>query len=131
MSDQLKVSAKFPVQPKAIYNAWLNSKQHTEMTGAEAVVSSKIGGKFKAWDGYITGKNFELIKDKRIIQAWRSSEFAEGDLDSILVVNLEEVSGGCRITIAHSQIPKGQGANYKQGWIDYYLLPMKAYFKKI
>ena len=73
----------------------------------------------------------ELIKDKRIIQAWRSSEFAEGDLDSILVVNLEEVSGGCRITIAHSQIPKGQGANYKQGWIDYYLLPMKAYFKKI
>lgn len=130
MSDQLKVSAKFPVPAKVIYNAWLNSKQHTEMTGGEALVTSKLGGKFKAWDGYITGKNIELIKDKRIIQAWRSSEFAKNDLDSLLVVNIEDVTGGCKVTISHSQIPKGQGTNYKQGWVDFYFLPMKAYFKK-
>lgn len=130
MPDQLKVSAKFPVSAKVIFNAWLNSKLHTDMTGGEALVSSKLGGKFKAWDGYISGKNLELIKDKRIIQTWRSSEFAKNDLDSLLVVNFEDVSGGCRVTISHSQIPRGQGENYKQGWEDFYLLPMKAYFKK-
>lgn len=129
MSNQLKVSAKFPVPAKVIYKAWLTSQTHTDMTGGEAFVSSKVGGKFKAWDGYITGKNLELVKDKRIIQAWRTSEFAEMDLDSLLVVDFEDVSGGCKVTIAHSLIPKGQ-SSYKQGWIDYYLLPMKAYFKK-
>ncbi|KAF0151118.1 MAG: Activator of Hsp90 ATPase 1 family protein [Ignavibacteria bacterium] len=130
MFNQLRVSAKFPIRAKEIYKAWLSSKLHTEMTGGEAVISSKIGGKFKAWDGYITGKNLDLIKDKRIIQLWRSSEFTERDLDSILVVNFEDVSDGCKVTIVHSQIPKWQGASYKQGWIDYYLLPMKAYFSK-
>ncbi|MEW6654200.1 MAG: hypothetical protein AB1394_12145, partial [Bacteroidota bacterium] len=59
------------------------------------------------------------------IQLWRSSEFSENDLDSLLVVNLEDVSDGCKVTIVHSQ-----NTNYKQGWIDYYLLPMKSYFKK-
>lgn len=130
MPDQLKVSAKFPVPAKEIYAAWLNSKQHTEMTGFESFVSSKVGGKFKAGDGYITGKNLELVKNKRILQAWRSSEFVKSDLDSLLVVNFEDISGGCKVTIEHSQIPKGTGNAYKQGWIDYYLLPMKAYFKK-
>jgi activator of HSP90 ATPase len=130
MLDQLKVSAKFPVPAKIIYNAWLNSKQHTDMTGFESFVSSKVGGKFKAGDGYITGRNLDLVKDNRIIQTWRSSEFADSDLDSLLVVNLEDIRGGCKATIEHTQIPKGQGNAYKQGWIDYYLLPMKAYFKK-
>ena len=130
MLDQLKVSAKFPVAAKEIYIAWLSSKQHTEMTGFESFISLKVGGKFKAGDGYIIGRNLDLIKDNRIIQTWRSSEFAKSDLDSLLVVNLEDIPGGCKVTIEHSQIPKGQGAAYKQGWIDYYLLPMKAYFKK-
>ncbi len=125
MLETLKVSAALPAAAKVIYKAWLNSRQHTEMTGGKAVVSSKIGGRFKAWDGYITGKNIELVKDKRIIQLWRSSEFSENDLDSLLVVNLEDVSDGCKVTIVHSQ-----NTNYKQGWIDYYLLPMKSYFKK-
>lgn len=128
MSEQIKISAKFVVPAKVVYNAWLNSKQHTEMTGGEAIASSKVGGKFKAWDGYISGKNLELVKNKRIIQSWRSSEFADSDLDSLLVVNFEDTSGGCKVTIVHSHIPKGHGANYKQGWIDFYLLPMKKYF---
>jgi activator of HSP90 ATPase len=130
MYDQLKVSAKFPVSAQKVYTAWLSSKQHTEMTKSKAAISSKVGGKFKTGDGYIGGKNIELIKDKRIIQTWRTIEFAESDLDSLLVVDFEDVSGGCKVTITHSQIPKGQSRNYKQGWIDYYLLPMKAYFKK-
>jgi len=130
MSDQLKVSAKFSVPAKEIYAAWLSSKQHTEMTNIKAHVSSEEGGKFKAGGGYMTGKNLGLVKNKRIVQTWRSSEFAKSDLDSLLVVNFEDISSGCKVTIEHSQIPKGQGAAYKQGWIDYYLLPMKAYFKK-
>jgi len=32
------------------------------------------------------------------------------------------------MTVIHSDIPDGQGDDYRQGWIDYYFEPMKEYF---
>ena len=39
-----------------------------------------------AWDGYISGRNVELIPGERIVQTWRTSEFGVSDPDS----NLED-----------------------------------------
>jgi activator of HSP90 ATPase len=130
MSEQIKLSALFPVSPKQIYNAWLNGKEHAAMTGANATASAKVGGKFKAWDEYITGINLELIPHKRILQSWRSTEFPEKHLDSYLLVKLEEAKGGTKVTLVHSEIPDGQSAEYKKGWKDFYFNPMKAYFAR-
>lgn len=130
MSDQIKLSATFPVTPKRIYDAWLNSKEHSAMTGCKAIISAKVGGKFTAWDGYISGKNLELALNKRILQSWRSKEFSKDNLDSYLLVKLEEVNGGTIVSLVHSEIPVRQGASYKKGWKDFYFMPMKQYFKK-
>ncbi|MCX6175094.1 MAG: SRPBCC domain-containing protein [Ignavibacteriales bacterium] len=130
MSDQIKLSATFPVTQKRIYDAWLNSKEHSAMTGGKATASTKVGGKFTAWDGYISGKNLELIPNKRILQSWRSTEFPKDHLDSYLLVKLEKTNGGTKVTIIHSEIPQGQSASYKKGWKDFYFTPMKKYFSK-
>jgi len=37
---------------KDIYNTWLNSAGHTDMTGGEALISDKIGDSFTAWDDH-------------------------------------------------------------------------------
>ena len=130
MSEQINLSALFPVSPNRIFNAWLNGKEHTVMTGAKATASTKVGGKFTAWDGYISGINLELISNKRILQSWRSTEFPNGHLDSYLLVKLEEVKVGTKVALVHSEIPEGQSASYKKGWRDFYFIPMKAYFAK-
>jgi activator of HSP90 ATPase len=98
------------------------------MTGSAAAVTPRAGCKFSAWEGYITGKTLELKPPSRILQSWRTTDFAKEEQDSLLEVLLEEVKGGTRVTLNHSKIPSGHGAEYRKGWIDFYFKPMKAYF---
>ena len=115
--------------PFQIYNAWLSSKEHTEMTGGEASASDIVGGKFTAWDEYIYGKNIELEQNHFIKQTWRSSQFEETDEDSILEVILEEKNGKTELTLIHSNVPEG-GSHYIKGWEEHYFQPMKTYFSR-
>lgn len=129
MGKKFQVSATIPATPEQIYTAWLDGKQHGKMTGSKARGSGKVGGSFEAWDGYISGTNLELKPGKRIVQAWRTVEFADDEPDSRLEVSLEEVKGGTKIVIMHSNLP-AHGNQYKKGWIDNYFVPMEEYFTK-
>lgn len=127
MNVDFEVSDVIPASPEAVYEAWLNSEEHTRMTGSRAKVSPNVGEAFEAWDGYIQGENLELESPRRILQQWRTSEFEESEEDSLLEILLDPEGGGTRVTIRHSALPE-HGMQYKQGWIDSYFLPMKAYF---
>lgn len=129
MSKRFSVSDVIPAKPRAVYDAWLDSRAHSAMTGAKAKASAKVGAAITAWDGYVTGANLELVSGKRIVQSWRTSDFAAGDPDSRLTVTLKAAPGGTKLTLLHSRIPQGQG-NYKSGWQEYYFAPMKAYFAR-
>lgn len=118
----------FKVKPEEIYNAWLDSKLHSEMTGGEANCSKKEGDVFSAWDGYIFGKNKKLTLNKEIIQSWRTTEFNDSDKDSELIIKLKAVSEGTELTLIHNKIPEGQ-SNYEKGWEEHYFEPMDLYFK--
>lgn len=127
MSIEFEVSAVIPGTPEALYNAWLDSQEHSSMTGSPAKVSDAVGEPFEAWDGYIQGMNQELSYPDRIVQSWRTTEFEASDPDSILEVSFEPVGGGTRIRIRHSGLPE-HGMQYQQGWVDAYFTPMKDYF---
>ena len=129
MKREFSISVQFPVAPEVIFRAWLSTKGHAAMTGSPARVTARVGGKFSAWDGYITGKTLELIPSVRIVQAWRTSEFADTDPDSMLEITLRPVKGGTRLTLRHSGIPEGQAESYEAGWEESYFTPMRAYFK--
>ena len=128
--DKLKLNIILPATPKKIYDAWLNGKEHTAFTGGKATASNKIKGKFTAWDGYISGVNIDLKEGKKIVQAWRTTEFPDDALDSILEIGLTAKAGGkTTLTLTQTNIPKGQGVKYKGGWKNHYLKPMQEYFK--
>ena len=127
MSIEFEISDVIPASPEEIYEAWLNSEEHTRMTGGQAKVSRNDGETFEAWDGYIQGKNLELAYPRRILQQWRTTEFDETEKDSQLEILLDPVGDGTRVTIRHSALP-AHGMQYRQGWIDAYFLPMKKYF---
>ena len=119
----------FPASPREIYDAWLSSA-HGKMVGSTATVDPRVGGAFTAWDGYIRGTTLELEPYRRIVQAWRTTEFSAAHPDSRLELLLEQVEGGTRLTIRHTEIPEGQSASLEQGWIDNYYRPMKEYFAR-
>lgn len=128
MYESVQHQIFFSASPKEIYEAWLSSEKHTAMTGGEARCSDKVGGSFTAWDGYISGKNMELLENRRILQSWRTSEFLVTDEDSILEILLEPTTKGTKFKLNHTKIPQGQN-QYYQGWIENYFVPMKDYFR--
>jgi activator of HSP90 ATPase len=130
MADRIEVSEVLPVKQKNLYEAWLDSDKHSAFTGSRAVIDRRVGGKFTAWDGYISGTTITVEPFSRIVQTWRTTEFPDDDPDSEIEVLFEEVKEGTKITLVHTEIPDGQGEEYRQGWIDFYFTPMKEYFSK-
>ena len=124
------ISEIIPAKPAEIYEAWLSSEGHTAMTGSPAKVDGKLGIQFSAWDGYIFGKTLKLTPNQRIVQTWRTSEFPHDAPDSNLEVILEDVKGGTKITLTHTNMPMDQVDSYRQGWEDFYFKPMREYFGK-
>jgi hypothetical protein len=55
----------FRASPDDVYDALLDPKKHADLTGSPATTSDKKGAKFTAWDGYVSGKNLELVKGRR------------------------------------------------------------------
>ena len=130
MPYSFTLASTIPATPEAIYDAWLDSAGHSAMTGAKAEASDKIGAPFTAWDGYIWGKNIELVRGERIVQSWRTTQFSDSDPDSILTVKLAPTEGGTRLTLVHSNAPDDYKGYEEGGWEDNYFAPMKEYFSE-
>jgi len=117
-----------PATAQEIYEAWLDSLSHSEMTGGTAKMSDQVGDEVSAWDDYISGRNLELVPGERIVQTWRTSEFGDEDEDSIITVTLEETDEGTLLTLEHSNVPDEQRSYEEGGWQENYFEPMVAYF---
>ncbi|MHA2026549.1 MAG: SRPBCC domain-containing protein [Candidatus Thorarchaeota archaeon] len=128
MTEELRLTVTLPASTKEIYEAWLDSKKHSAMTGSEAIVDPRIDGAFSAWDGYIEGTTLEMEPNQRIIQNWRTTDFPLDSSDSRIEITLKEVEEGTILTLFHSEIPNGQSEDYRKGWDDFYFSPMKSYF---
>jgi activator of HSP90 ATPase len=130
MKNEFTISAVLKIKPDELCRAWLDSKEHSKFTGSPAKISPKVGGKFTAWDGYISGTTIEISPGKRIVQEWRTTEFSDDTPDSKIEVIFEKADKGTKLILRHYEIPKGQEAEYRKGWKDFYFEPMKEYYSK-
>ena len=119
-----------PASPEEVYDAFIDARKHSEFTGSETTCDPTVGGKFTAWDGYISGRNLELEKGKRIVQEWVTVEWPKGYPPSTLELAFRKVKGGTEVRMVHSHVPEEQADEYRQGWVDNYWDLLKAYFQK-
>ena len=125
----IRQSVTFRASPHVVYEMLMDSRKHAGFTGEKARIDRKVGGKFTAYAGYITGVNLELVADKKIVQSWRGSDWPEG-LFSRVTFSLEEVQGGTRLTFRQSGVPEAHYDDINQGWRDYYWKPMREMMEK-
>jgi uncharacterized protein YndB with AHSA1/START domain len=125
------LSTMIPARPVEIYQAWLDSIAHSEMTGGEAVMSDEVGADISAWDGYITGRNLELVPGERIVQSWRTTEFDDEQADSIVTILLKQSEDGTLLTLEHSNVPDEHKSYEEGGWQSNYFEPMVVYFSDV
>jgi activator of HSP90 ATPase len=119
-----------PASPEEVYDAFIDPRKHSEFTGSKATCDPTVGGKFTAWDGYISGRNLELEKGKRIVQEWATAEWPKGYPSSTLELTFRRIKGGTQLKMVHSHVPVEQAEDYKQGWVDNYWELLKDYFQK-
>jgi uncharacterized protein YndB with AHSA1/START domain len=122
------LTATIPASPQEVYDAWLDSRAHSAMTGGKATQSADVGAAVTAWDDYITGNNVELVPGKRIVQTWRTTEFTDEHGDSVIIVTLDPVSGGSQLTLEHTNVPDEHTSYEESGWREHYFEPMQRYF---
>ena len=125
----IRQTASFKANPQDIYEALMDPKKHSELTGGNAVTSRKVGGHFTAYDGYVEGKNIELIPDKLIVQKWRGSDWPEGHFSTVIFL-LEEVDENTRLTFIQVGVPEDQFADISEGLREFYWRPMKKLLEK-
>jgi len=112
-----------------VFELIMDSKKHSAFTGDKAVISRKVGGSFKAYDDFITGKNLEIVKDKRIVQTWRGSDWPKG-VYSKVIFEFEKYEKKTRLKFSQEDVPKEQYEAIRQGWIDFYWEPMKKFLEE-
>jgi activator of HSP90 ATPase len=96
------------------------------MTGARAAkIAAKAGGEFSMFGGQITGRHIELVPGKRVVQAWRSKDWPEGQY-SIVRFELTAADNGTKLTFDQSGHPAEAKEHLETGWGKMYWEPMKA-----
>ena len=128
-TDAFELTTTIPAPPEQVYDAWLDPEEHSAFTGGEATCDRRVGGTFTAWDGYISGTTLELEPGRRIVQTWRTTDFADDAEDSRLEITFTaDDAGGTVLRLVHSGLPKGDAARYTEGWREFYFTGMQAYF---
>jgi len=116
--------------PSEVYEAFVDAKKHSAFTGSKATCERRVGGKFSAWNGYISGKNLVLEESKGLVQEWVTTEWPEGYAASRLELTFKKVKEGTEIVMVHSGVPASQASDIAQGWHEFYWEPLKKYFEK-
>ena len=129
----IKQEVIFNVSPHEVYEALMDSKKHSEFTGDKAEISREVNGEFTAFNGWIKGKNLELVKDKKIVQEWAGTDeentWPEGHFSKVTFL-LTQVKEGTLLEFTHENIPDGWHDELVKGWEEHYWSKMKEFFKK-
>lgn len=131
MPNAIHQDIEFQAPPQRIYAALLDAKQFSAFTGAPAEIDGQAGGAFSCFGGMITGRNVEVIPDKRIVQAWRVKIWPEGTY-SIVSFALQPQGTGTRLAMTHDGFPDGMRAHLNGempdgGWHRMYWEPLRKY----
>lgn len=127
MSLTIHQEVIFKASPRKVYEALIDTKQFTEVTGgAPTEIIAEDGGAFSLFGGMINGRNVELIPNVRIVQAWRAGNWTEGTY-SLVKFEFKEQGNGTLLNFDHIGFPEDQKEHLAVGWKDNYWVPLEKY----
>ncbi|MEO6704448.1 MAG: SRPBCC domain-containing protein [Ginsengibacter sp.] len=113
--------------PETLYDIYMDGKKHSTATGAHASISPKEGTEYSAHNGYITGKNLQLIPNKLILQSWRAQSWQEQSVDSTFIIYLEQQGPDTLLHAVHANVPDSAAEDLDKGWHKMYWEPFRLY----
>jgi len=133
MSSVIEQEVKFQgVKALDLYELYMNEEMHGAALGAPAKIDRAVGGQFSAFNGGLTGRIYDLVPGRVIVQSWRAQPWREEDPDSVVILNFTDEEGGSvRINLVHANIPEHARAIVNaDAWTDRYWRPWRLYLAK-
>jgi activator of HSP90 ATPase len=127
MSKSIHQEVKIPASPSRVYEALLDSRKFSEFTGgAPAEIGKSAGDAFRMFGGAIEGRNVELVPNKLVVQAWRSTKWPAGVYS---IARFELGGKGNETTLVFDQIgfPDDERDYLDAGWGKMYWEPLKKF----
>lgn len=87
-----------------------------------AKMSENENSEFSLWGGDIHGKNIKVLSMKKLVQGWYGGDWKE---PSTVTFQLSYKNGKTEVVLTHTNIPDEEFKDIKQGWVDYYMTPLK------
>jgi len=118
---------RFEAEPEEIYEMLMNAQKHGEFTKSDCKISNEVGGEFSCYDGWITGKNVELVPGKKIVQEWRGKDWPEGHFSTV-TFEIDEVSDDeTEVDFKQEGIPEDFYDKIRDGWKTHYWDKIRDY----
>lgn len=89
-------------------------------------ISPVAGGAFSLFGGYVTGRNIELVSNKRIVQAWRAASWDPG-VYSIAKFELVAQGSNTKLIFDQAGFPQSDAGHLVPGWHDNYWNPLAQF----
>ncbi len=124
----IEQTVSFRATPAQVFEALTNSEKHSAFTGAPATIEGFVGGTVSCFGGKVTGIQLELVKDTRIVQAWRPANFPEG-VFTIITYALSAEADGTKLTFTQVAVPDAAEEHLSTGWEERYWKPLRAYLE--
>lgn len=123
----IKCSIRLKAIAEDLYKTIMDSKQHSELTGGEALIEPVVGGKFTAFDGWVSGSNLELEPFRKIVQSWlpQDDKWPQTITSKVTFEFTPDKDGYTLLDLTHENVPVVVAASYEQGWEDNYFKPLR------
>ena len=122
----------FSVSPARVYELLTDSEKFAAATGRPAAIGGE-GEAFSLFDGYVQGRQLELVPGERIVQAWRGAGW-DPEAYSEVRFTLASEGHGTRLTLDQSGYPDGPSPMYPSwhehlaaNWPVFYFEPFTKY----
>ena len=130
MTKLVRQSVTLPAPARKLYATYLSPRTHKAITGGKVVISARSGSKFSAFNGMLRGRMLYTVPGRLIVQAWRSSGWNKGDLDSTLILRFTPKGRKGRIDLVHANVPDHDYRGVNNGWRKYYWRPWRKYLSR-
>ncbi len=137
--DAIHQETVFKASRKRVYEALTDAKKFEKVIQLSVAVQSGMakgnipaeiaaepGGAFKLFNGFIVGRNLELVANERIVQAWRVAYWPEGAWSLVKFVLVEQGSE-TKVVFDHTGFPKGDADHLLEGWNGNYWQPLAKF----
>jgi activator of HSP90 ATPase len=122
--------ATIPASPAQVYEVLADAQALSALSGMDGASARSAGDEFTAFNGYVTGRQVELVPGERIVQVWRFPVWAPG-MYSIVRFSLTHEGGKTRLVIDQEGEPTEWHDHIQENWPTFYLDPLNSHFSSV